>query len=140
MADQFLSERDFTTQIAGGHMLINLPDNESPTGFKTYRIRTVDILRGSGNVPLKLRNISANFSQVLPIDSWVDQFSISVVSGTPTIKIGLTPNGNEIIDTQIITSLLAVSIENYISVDTTYYFTISGGVVKIRFDFQINYS
>jgi len=138
--DQYLSERFKTTQTAGGYVPINLPDMSSPTGFKTWLIKSTDLVAGAGAVPLKLQNLSINTSQMLPADSWIEKFSITPVSGSPVIKIGLTSNGSEILDSTTVSELIPLIYQQYIASDTTFYFSISGGVVNIRIDFQINYA
>ena len=138
--DEFLSLRDFTTTTAGSHVAINVPDITSATGFRTKKINVPDLVAGAGSTPLKLKNVSSNISQVLPGDSYIDKFGITKISGTPVIKIGTTVNGNDILDTTTIEDFLPIIMQSYIDVDTTYYFTISGGTINIRFDFQINYA
>lgn len=138
--DQYLSQRDFTNQIAGGHLGINLPDNTSPTGFRTFKIRSTDLLGGSGIVPIKMLNVGNNQSWVAPADSWVNKFSFKTISGSPTIKVGSAPNGNDILDVTNIGILLPFEMNEYCENQTTFYFTISGGTINIRIDFQVNYS
>ena len=137
--DQYLSSRDKTTQTDGGYIPINLPDS-GPTGFKTWIIKTSDLVAGVGNVPLKLKNLSVSTPQMLPGDSWIESMFFTIASGSPSIKIGLTSNGNEILDTTLVSGLPPVMIQTHILSDTIYYFSISGGSVNIRIDFTINYA
>lgn len=63
------------------------------------------------------------------------------VSGTPTVKVGITPAGDEIMSNRTVTasedSNNSVR-ESFINA-TTVYITISGGTVTVNLDYETNY-
>ena len=135
-----LTDRQQTTQTAGGFVPINIPDGSSVTGYKSYKIKVSDLIAGAGGVPLKIANVTGAFQQSIPSDSWLEKISITNNSGTPSVSIGTTLAGTEILALTPISLLLPVLIQEYLNVDTIFYFTVSGGTVNLRFDFIINFS
>jgi hypothetical protein len=84
--------------------------------------------------PLKLNGISANAQQVIPVDTYLQALYISATSGTPTIRIGTTPNGEEVCPDVQPGAFQSVIVQQYFSAGVTLYITLSGGTVNIRFD------
>jgi hypothetical protein len=85
-------------------------------------------------LPLKLTGIAGNTQQVIPVDTFLQAVYISATAGTPTIRIGTTPNGEEICPEVQPGSFQPVVVQQYYSAGVTLYITLSGGTVNIRFD------
>lgn len=85
-------------------------------------------------LPLKLIGITSNAQQVIPANTWLDSIYISATAGTPTIRIGTTPNGEEICPDVQPGNFQPVMAQQYYATDTTLYITLSGGTVSIRFN------
>ena len=84
--------------------------------------------------PLKLPGINANTQQTFQANTYLSSIFILGVSGTPTIRIGTTPNGQELCpDIQPVGSN-EISIQQYFSAGATIYITLSGGVCSLRID------
>jgi hypothetical protein len=90
-------------------------------------------LYGALVLPLKLPGINTNTQQVISADSFVQSIYISSTIGNPSIRIGITPNGEEILPEIQPGSFTQVTVEQYFSGDTNFYISISGGTVNIRF-------
>jgi hypothetical protein len=83
------------------------------------------------DVTLKLierLNKNSNFSLVLPVNIRLQYIDLN---GTSNLKIGTTPNGNEIFDTKDITGQTSVEIGQTYESIITLYFTINSGSVDI---------
>jgi hypothetical protein len=85
-------------------------------------------------LPLKLTGINANTQQAIPVDTFLQAIYISATVGTPTIRIGTTPNGEEICPDVQPGAFQSVIVQQYFASGTTLYITMSGGTVNIRFD------
>lgn len=85
-------------------------------------------------LPLKLNGISGNTQQVIPVDTYLQALYMSATAGTPTIRIGTTPNGEEICPDVQPGAFQSVIVQQYFSAGVTLYITLSGGTVNIRFD------
>jgi hypothetical protein len=85
-------------------------------------------------LPLKLTGITGNTQQVIPVDTFLQAVYISATAGTPTIRIGTTPNGEEICPDVQPGSFQPVVVQQYFASGVTLYITLSGGTVNIRFD------
>jgi hypothetical protein len=93
-----------------------------------------DELYASIASPTILLNQTGSFSQGIAAKTWLEKLVIVPQLGSPSIKIGTTSGGNEIIDTTVVGSFLPVLIQQYYASLTTLYFTVSGGNANIRFD------
>jgi hypothetical protein len=85
-------------------------------------------------LPLKLNGINSNTQQVIPVDTFVQALYISTTAGAPFIRIGTTPNGEEICPDVNPGAFQPVAVQQYFATGSTFYITISGGTVSIRFD------
>lgn len=85
-------------------------------------------------LPLKLTGISANSQQIIPVDTFLQAIYISATAGTPTIRIGTAPNGQDICPDVQPGAFQSVLVQQYFSAGVTLYITLSGGTVNIRFD------
>jgi hypothetical protein len=89
--------------------------------------------------PLKLNNISVNTEQVILANSYIGDIYITKKTGTPTIRIGTTPNGQDVVPEVSPGTLSQVTYQDYVSADTTLYITITGGAVDIRIGVLYNF-
>ena len=98
-------------------------------------------LYASISMPLKLANVSSNTQQVIPANTFLQavSVSVSVISGTPTINIGTTGNGGEVIPTSELSGFTKFQIDQYFAAQQTLYITITGGTVSIRMDVLNSY-
>lgn len=85
-------------------------------------------------LPLKINGATGNTQQLIPADTYLQAIYISATAGTPTIRIGTTPNGEEICPDVQPGSFQPVLVQQYFSSGATLYITMSGGTVNIRFD------
>lgn len=92
-------------------------------------------------VPIKIPGVSVNAIQALPANVFIEQISIVPVSGSPTIRIGTTPNGTNILADTVISSFQAVLVQSYLASSSNLYITFSAGsgVLNFRIDTLNNY-
>lgn len=89
-------------------------------------------LYGSITTPIKLPGVGANTSVVIPANSFITNLYVALATGSPTIRIGTTPNGQEILpDSE---PFQVLSLNQYFANNTTLYITVSGGSVNIRIE------
>jgi hypothetical protein len=88
-------------------------------------------------VPVKFLNQTGAFTQVIPANTWVERIIVLPQSGTPTIEIGTTLDGSDVLSPTLIGNSLPLMIQEYFTNETVLYFTVSGGNVNLRTD-QIN--
>lgn len=96
-------------------------------------------LYGNTPVPIKLPGISGNVSQLLPDNTFLATLEVGKVSGTPLLKVGTTPGGEELLPEIEIANFMQSNAQLYCATSQTIYFTLSGGVVNIRLDIINNY-
>ena len=152
----FLTDRDFTTTTSGTHIMINIPDGTSLTGFKSYRILHTAFLAGNNAAiavlqafiaqatqTVKEKAKSAAFTNVLAADTKFESIDFIWVSGSPNVKVGTTGAGtNDVISGRTPTSgnPSINPLNKYWVGSTTLYFTITGGVVDIIINKRNNYN
>lgn len=132
MAKQKLSERDITSIKTGGFVHIILP-GVTPGTFVSYRISVASLLSGVGNTPIEAKNKTGNQSEVITANTFVDKIFLFKNSGTPTVRIGLTANGEEIMSDTLIADSQLIKPEQ-ISSGITLYFTITSGNIDYSID------
>jgi len=87
----------------------------------------------------------ANTTYIVPANSYVPTLSLQTVMGSPietepTVRIGITPGGNEIMADTPCYPFQPVRPEFYADSETTIYFTMTGaGIVNVRIDVIRNY-
>jgi len=98
-------------------------------------------LYGALVLPLKLPGMSANANQAIAANNLIVVISVTPVTGTPTLRIGITPNGQEILLDTLINKFTKVQADQYFSASGTVYFTFSGsaGEINVRMDILNNY-
>ena len=84
--------------------------------------------------PVILLNQTGSFSQGIAVTTWLEKLVIIPQLGTPSIMIGTTDGGNDIIDTTPVVDFLPVKFEQYFPTGITLYFTVTSGNVNINFD------
>lgn len=93
-------------------------------------------------VPLKIPGINANTTQVIAANTYIEAISIAAANGSPTLRIGTTPNGTDIMPDTAIGASQSVSVQLYCANSTTLYFTLTGTgspSVNVRIDTLNNY-
>jgi hypothetical protein len=84
-------------------------------------------------LPIKIPGINANITQVIPANTWLESILVRTASGTPTIRVGTTPNGTDVMPDTQPGATSEVLVQEYFPTDTTLYITISGtGSVNMR--------
>lgn len=96
-------------------------------------------LYSSTLVPMKLIGAAGNVIQTITGNTFVASIEVTKVSGTPILKIGTTPAGEEIFAETEIGTFNMATVQNYFAAETPLYFTLSGGVINARTDIINNY-
>jgi hypothetical protein len=159
MADIKLSSKTTTAVTTGGYLYIIIPDGGSPTGFVGRRISVTDLqvdLRTDINtntsdissIDGRVTTLENNSSKILDssknsdytftqdANSEIEQIYIKNVSSNPTIKIGTTLAGEELVSETSITDYYKKDInfsDGYTATSRTIYITLSGGTVSIAY-------
>jgi len=91
-------------------------------------------------IPMKLTGVSANTALALPANSYVKAIYVSKVTGSPTVRLGTAPNGQDIMPDTVIGAFNQVTVEQYFATLTSLYITITGGgSINIRVDILYNF-
>ena len=96
-------------------------------------------LYAATNVVSKFPAVNSNQTLAIAADTYISSVFIRKVSGTPIVKIGLSAGTDEILEDTTITDFLKNDINILYASSATYYITITGGTVNIRFDKLLNY-
>ena len=139
MAKQKLSQRDITSVKAGGYLHIILP-TINPGEYASWKISADNLLAGVGDLPILLGDKTGNITQPIAANSWIDKITVFFKSGAPTIRIGTTPNGTDIMNDIVVESFVVVKPEIYAPTATDIYFTINTGNVDLRIDIKNSYN
>ena len=95
------------------------------------------------NLPtsIKIEAVSSNDDALIAPNTYIGTFSLINTAGTPTIRIGTTPNGTDIMPDTLINGLQVVDLQKYFQTATTLYITFTGtaGTVNIRINILPNY-
>lgn len=137
-----LNEKPETVQTSGCWVEIEVPVLvDGVVKYVSRKISPQNLGAGSSqNAPLLLTDKTDSQPIGIDANTWVEKISFKTVSGNPTIRIGTSPNGTDIIKDILVNSSLPVIIQNHYLVQTSIYITISGGNVNIRVDFIKNYN
>lgn len=97
-----------------------------------------------GNLPetYKLPGTLVNTQQAIVANTMVKNISLSGTAGAPIMRIGITPNGEELLPDSPIGNSFPVNAMQYFPDDGFLYFTISGpagSAVSIRIEYQSKY-
>lgn len=97
-------------------------------------------LYGAILVPIKLPNIGFNTTVPIKANTFVQAIALVAISGNPVVRIGTTPNGQDILgDTAITSTILPLILQQYFSADTTLYITLGTGAINVRIDVNPSY-
>lgn len=96
-------------------------------------------LYGALSFPTKLEGISANTTWIVPPNSKIIGIDLSATSGNPTVSIGTTPAGSDIVASVQPGTYSPNPQELYFATATTIYITVSGGTLNIRINLFSNY-
>jgi hypothetical protein len=96
----------------------------------------------SGNLPIRILNATGNFIQAIPANAFVQGLSIKLLSGAPNIRIGTSPNGEEIMPDTVITGSQLILVQQIFDSAGSLYFTWTSGSggVNIRIDVITDYN
>lgn len=90
----------------------------------------------------KLPGIQVNTQQAIAANVMVKNIDLSGTAGAPVMRIGTTPNGEQILPDSPIGNSFPVEAMQYFDAAGIIYFTISGpagSTVSIRIEYQANY-
>lgn len=96
-------------------------------------------LYGALQPPVKLNGVNVNTQQPLLANSKVIEIDMSGTAGAPLVRIGLTPNGQEILPDTLIGNSQPVEPGYYSQNGDTLYFTVTGGTISVRMVIINNY-
>lgn len=89
--------------------------------------------------PIRKPGIAGNTTQDMAADTYVSDIAVSGIAGAPILRIGITPNGQELLPDTAVGNSLPVQTDYYFQNAGTLYFTLSGGTINIRIDYIPNY-
>lgn len=84
-------------------------------------------------------NQNANFTLVIPANTYIYQIFATKLLSTPTINIGTTLGGSQVCALTTINNAVLTLLIQYFAAQTTLYFTILSGSTDLRFDIGYNF-
>lgn len=84
-------------------------------------------------------NASGDITAIIPANSFVNGVGIKNVAGSPTIKIGTTYGGEEILPATLYTEFSYNLWQGYYNTATNIYINITGGTMDLRIDYTNPY-
>ncbi len=104
----------------------------------------IDLSANSGVVSppitvVALQNQTGAFTLALPANTYVYQIFAQILLSTPSIIVGTTVGGNDVVHTTIVNNAILTLLKQYFSAATTLYFTVTGGSVNLRIDEGLNF-
>lgn len=126
-----LSQRDITGITTGGYIHIIIPDNNSITGFTSYRIAADNFIQ---TPVLKFLAKNSDFQVNLTANTYLSKILVRKQASSPNIKVGTTAGASDLVQLTSITDFHEFVISRHWNSSQTIYFTISGGSVDIRFE------
>lgn len=132
-----LSQKTQTVNKIGGFMHIILPNMQNE--YDSYKIAVSDLLSGD-LAPIYLENQTGNFNFEILNNCLIESCLIDVKNGTPIVRIGVTPAGQEILADFTLTEINNFFELNYLTESNGYiYVSVQNGYVDLRFDVINNY-
>jgi hypothetical protein len=90
-------------------------------------------------LPMKYTGVSNNTILALPANSYVKAIFLSKIDDAPIVRLGTTPNGQDLMPDTYIDDFNQVTVEQYFANPSSLYITISGGEMNIRVDILYNF-
>lgn len=99
-------------------------------------------LYASLNPPIKASNVSGDVFQAIQANTFVTNIYLTPTVGTPTLRVGITPGGSELLDDTVIEFMQPINANQLFTVIGALYFTFSGsvGAIDIRIDLIPNFN
>lgn len=130
--------------------ILELTESTDPTGATFYTViggvdykityaNLVKLITGQAkgfSPPIVRLNNTGAQAQAILANSFVEKISVSIASGSPTIKAGTTVGGNDIFDS-LTPPEIGIVTDLYFPTSGSIYFTITGGNVNIQIDYKI---
>jgi hypothetical protein len=137
--DQIMSERHTTEN--GLVFWVNKLFTNATTLFFEITSGNIDIdLQANANVNMPpvsivaLQNKTGDFIYSFPANSYIYQAFATILLGTPSIQIGTTQGGSDILPMTLINPTLLDLIQSYFETDSILYFSVINGSVNLRLD------
>jgi hypothetical protein len=96
-------------------------------------------LYGALPIPIKLSGVSSNVTQAIAANSFIDSIIIKVTAGTPTINIGTSSGGGDVIISSLVSGNNYFEIKTPFDSSATLYINVSGGTVSVRINLTTSY-
>ena len=128
-----------THDRTGGYISIMKPDGSG--GYIEQVISSADLVVGGSSTqpPVLLQSVTGNISYSELAITFIQRITFKTISGTPTVQVGVTQGGSEIMPVTAVNGFLQVDTEYPFLADGYLYFVITGGVVNIRIDQITNF-
>lgn len=119
-----------------------IQDNESGLDVRTALNNMFTELYGNIVQPIKILSASANVIQAIAANTMVVSIFIRPLSGAATLRIGTSPNGEQIMSDTLISIPTPIQVQQYFDGAGNLYFTWTSGAstVNIRIDVINNYN
>lgn len=132
--EQKFSARPITANKLGGYIPINIPVGGGL--YETRMISVSNLVSSGGNEGITLSNVTGSNKVLLDANLYLYQIVCKIQTGTPSIKIGTTLGGNDVLDTvDVSTPVLRQLFDYFTSTSTSIYITITGGYISLRLDY-----
>lgn len=119
-------------------MQTTINNNDTGLVVRTALNNMFTELYGNISVPKKLTNVAGNTTYLIVANTFVSSIEATSIGGTPTLRIGTTANGTEMLEDTVIGAFQNVRTDQYFTASQLLYFTVTGaGTLNIRID-QIN--
>lgn len=132
---QPFSSRPVATSNSGIQVIVQVPNG---AGWITSRMNFNDFIAGVAGAPIRGYNQSGNFNFPIPANTLVTSAYVFIVSGIPTVQIGITDMGTEILEPTLLSDDTPISISQKYSSSGNIYFYVTEGEVDVRLDITPN--
>lgn len=94
------------------------------------------------NPPIKASNVSGDVFQTIQANTFITNIYLTPTIGTPTLRVGITPGGNELLDNTVLDFMQPINANQLFTAIGALYFTFSGsvGAIDIRIDLIPNFN
>lgn len=90
-------------------------------------------------IPVGILNQSRKFTYIIPANTYIYQLFAGILLSTPSVSIGTTDGGSEVIATTLIADATLDILCQYFDNETILYFDVTGGSVNFRLDLGYNF-